>query len=73
MTRKNGCHPAGPRIVKGRHVYHHPSGDYLGVATGPPSATGVVRFNGPRIRDGHPVTMCSISEVRPGPAPKEAG
>ena len=58
---------------QGAHLYHTPSGDYLGVARGPASRSGVVRFDGPRMRDGHPVTMATIHEIRIGPPPSDRG
>ena len=51
----------------GDHVYHHPSGEYLGVVT--ESTPALVHFDGPRVRDGQPVTIAGHDEVRIGEAP----
>lgn len=53
-------------VRPGKHVYHD-SGDYLGVITG--GQGPIVRFKGPRMRDGRPVTMATIYETKLGPAP----
>ena len=47
----------------GMKIEHHPTGAYLGVIT--ELTPNLVRFNGPRRRDGYPVTFATYSEVRP--------
>ncbi|MEM9468308.1 MAG: hypothetical protein AAGA90_23270 [Actinomycetota bacterium] len=53
MTKRN--------INVGDHV-EHDSGAYLGVVT--KTTEHLVYFDGPRMRDGHPVTFAGWSEVR---------
>ncbi len=60
------------KIKQGDHLYHDPSGAYLGVARGPASKAGLVRFDGPRTRDGHPVTVATVHEIRVGSDPTES-
>lgn len=57
-----------PRDVKvGDHIEHDPSGDYLGVVT--TLMKSGVRVDGPRMRDGEPVTFATYDEIRPATAP----
>lgn len=65
MSEQLGITVAGKRVWLrvGDHIEHHPSGDYLGVITR--IDENFVRFDGPRTRDGYPVTFASIGEVRP--------
>jgi hypothetical protein len=57
------------RIKIGDHIEHSPSGDYLGVVTSVGKAT--VCFDGPRRRDGLPVSLATLYEVRRCAAPAE--
>ena len=51
-------------IKKGSHLYHRRTGGYLGVARGPVrDGSPLVRFDGPRTRDGYPVTSAAYVEV----------
>jgi len=57
-------------IKKGSHLYNDRTGDYLGVARAPVRHDdSVVYFDGPRMRDGLPVTWATYHEVTVGPAP----
>ena len=46
----------------GMHIEHATSGEYLGVVTEKGHAT--VRFDGSRVRDGHPVGVAAYAEIR---------
>ena len=46
----------------GEHIAHDTTGDYLGVVTEVGKAT--VRVDGPRMRDGLPVTVATIYEIK---------
>ncbi len=47
----------------GEHIAHDPTGDYLGVVTN--ITEPIVRFKGPRMRDGLPVVFATIDEIQP--------
>jgi len=46
----------------GEHIAHDTTGEYLGVVTSVGETT--VRFDGPRLRDGLPVTLATIHEIK---------
>lgn len=53
----------------GDHIEHKPSGDYLGVIT-EVRPSGLVRFEGDRKRDGVPVTLATVYEIKRCSPPK---
>ncbi len=54
----------------GDHIEHDTTGAYLGVVTEVNAVT--LRFEGPRKRDGVPVTLATIYEVRKCAPPSRA-
>ena len=57
-----------PRDLRiGDHIAHVPSGDYLGTVT--MLGKALVHFDGPRTRDGQPITVAGYDEVQKVAAP----